>query len=81
MHINAAAVIVGVGIGVTAPIIKKAARPLGFYALAGGMLAYEAACEAIEFSRYRLNHSIKIKNIAALRKRTAKDESGEQSRP
>ena len=32
-------------------VIAKAARPLAAYALAGGMLAYETACDAVEGSR------------------------------
>lgn len=40
----------GVCIGAALPLIAKAARPLGAYALAGGMIAYEVACELIEAS-------------------------------
>jgi hypothetical protein len=43
--------LLGVVAGATAPVIVKAARPLAAYALAGGMLAYEVACDALESSR------------------------------
>jgi hypothetical protein len=43
--------LLGVCIGAAAPLIAKAARPLAAYALAGGMLAYETACDAIESSK------------------------------
>jgi hypothetical protein len=44
------AAIVGITIcaGFSAPLLKKALRPLGVYALAGGMLVYEAVCTAGE---------------------------------
>jgi len=44
------AAIVGISIcaGLSAPLLKKALRPLGVYALAGGMLVYEVVCSAGE---------------------------------
>jgi hypothetical protein len=52
-------ILLGVCVGAAAPIIIKAARPLAAYAIAGGMLAYEVACDAIETSRDRYRASIK----------------------
>ncbi len=49
--------LLGVCVGATAAIIAKAARPLSAYALAGGMIAYEAACDATESSRDALSAS------------------------
>ena len=40
-------------------LIAKAARPLAAYAVAGGMLAYETACDAIEESRELYRTSVK----------------------
>jgi uncharacterized membrane protein YebE (DUF533 family) len=40
--------LLGIGAGAAVVLIAKAARPLGAYAIAGGMLAYEAACSATE---------------------------------
>jgi len=46
------AAIVGIFVcaGFTVPLLKKALRPLGVYALAGGMLAYEVVCRTGEIS-------------------------------
>jgi hypothetical protein len=41
---------ISVCVGLSAPLLKKTMRPLGVYALAGGMLAYEAVCRAGEAS-------------------------------
>ena len=51
--------LLGIGVGVSAPIIAKAARPLAAYAVAGGMIAYEAICDAMESSKEVLSASIK----------------------
>jgi len=48
----------GVCIGAALPLIVKAVKPLGAYALAGGMIAYEAACELIEASEDVMRVSI-----------------------
>jgi hypothetical protein len=48
----------GVCIGATLPLIVKAVKPLGVYALAGGLIAYEAACELIEASEDVMRVSI-----------------------
>jgi hypothetical protein len=70
------AVIIGVGLGLAVPLVRKAARPLGFYALAGGMIAYEAACEAIENSGFKISRS--FKNVTAkLRRAVARNSAGE----
>ena len=42
--------LLGVCVGAALPVIIRAARPVGAYALAGGMIAYEAACDALEAS-------------------------------
>lgn len=51
--------LLGVCLGAAAPVLARAARPLAAYALVGGMLAYEAACDAIESSRERYRSSLK----------------------
>ena len=48
----------GVCVGAALAAIAKAARPLGAYALSGGMLAYESACDAIEASEDFLRASV-----------------------
>jgi len=48
----------GVCVGAALPVIVKAVKPLGAYALAGGMLAYENACDAIEASGDFLRDSV-----------------------
>ncbi len=40
--------LVGVCVGAAVPVILKAVRPYGAYALAGGLLAYESLCDAAE---------------------------------
>ena len=49
--------LLGIGTGAAAVLTAKASRPLGAYAVAGGMLAYEAACNAAEGSRDTLSAS------------------------
>ncbi len=51
--------LLGVFVGAAVPLIVKAVRPLGAYALAGGMIAYEAVCEAVESSGEALSASIR----------------------
>lgn len=60
--------LLGVCAGAAIPLIAKAARPLGTYAIAGGMIAYEAACDATEDSREALSASAK-KIRATVRKK------------
>ncbi|GAB4330781.1 MAG: hypothetical protein Kow0099_01570 [Candidatus Abyssubacteria bacterium] len=50
--------LLGVCVG-AAILIVKAVKPLGAYALAGGMVAYEAACDAVEASREALEDSVR----------------------
>jgi hypothetical protein len=59
MKARNAALLVGAGTVVAAPLIAKAARPLVAYAIAGGMIAYEAACDAMEHSGEVLRTSFK----------------------
>lgn len=47
----------GVFAGAAVVVLSKAARPLGAYAFAGGMIAFEAACDAAESSRDALSAS------------------------
>jgi len=49
--------LLGVCASLTAAIVIKAARPLGAYALAGGIIAYETACDVAESSRESLSAS------------------------
>ena len=49
----------GACVGVAAVLSAKAVRPLGAYAIAGAMIAYEAACEAAENSKDALSSSRK----------------------
>ena len=59
--------LLGACAGAAIPLIAKASRPLGAYAIAGGMIAFEAACDAAESSREALSASArKIRH--ALRK-------------
>lgn len=58
--------LLGVCAGAAIPLIARAARPLGAYAIAGGMIAYEAACDATENSREAL--SVSAKKIRAAMK-------------
>ena len=51
--------LLGICAGAAIPLILKAAKPLHAYAVAGGMLAYEAACDATEDSREALSASAK----------------------
>jgi hypothetical protein len=51
--------LLGVAAGAAIPLILRAAKPLHAYAVAGGMLAYEAACDATEDSREALSASAK----------------------
>ena len=51
MTTKATLFLIGACIGAATPLIIRAARPLAAYALAGGMLAYEVACDAIEHSQ------------------------------
>jgi hypothetical protein len=46
-------------------LIAKAARPLAAYALAGGVLAYETACDAVEASREFYRSSVKKRHYSA----------------
>ena len=48
----------GVCIGAMLPLAVKAVKPPGIYAVAGGMLAYEAGCELIEASEDVLRASV-----------------------
>lgn len=66
--------LLGVCVGAAAPVMVKAARPLAAYALVGGMLIYESACDAIESSREFSRSSLK----RARRRKTApsQDSSG-----
>ena len=50
----------GICAGAAVVLIARAARPLGAYALAGGMIAYEAACDAAEGSRDAFSTSSEI---------------------
>ena len=52
-----AAFLLGVCAGAAISLIVKAARPLGNYAIAGGMIAYEAACDATESPREAISAS------------------------
>lgn len=49
--------LLGIGVGAVVLLIRKAAGPLGAYAIAGGMIAYETACDAIEYSGETLSAS------------------------
>jgi hypothetical protein len=51
--------LLGVCAGVAAPLIAKVVRPLSVYAVGGGMIAYEAACDAAEASRDTISASAK----------------------
>lgn len=51
--------LLGICAGAAVPLIARAAKPLGAYAIAGGMIAYEAACDAGENSRDFLSASTK----------------------
>lgn len=59
--------LLGVCVGAAVPLIMKAMRPLYAYAVAGGMIAYEAACDAAEGARDTLSAS-------ARKTRTVRDE-------
>jgi len=59
MKTRNALLLFGIGAGVAVPLIVKAARPLAAYAVAGGMIAYEAICDAMESSQEALSASIK----------------------
>ena len=59
----------GACVGAAAVLSAKAIRPLGAYAIAGAMIAYEAACEAAENSKDARSSSRKK------RRRDAKDGS------
>jgi hypothetical protein len=54
-----AVIVVGLGVALTAPLLKKAIRPAGVYALAGTMIAYEAACGIMEISEDLVRRSVK----------------------
>ncbi len=49
--------LVGVCVGAAAALVTKAMRPAWAYALAGGMIAYETACDAAESSMDKLSDS------------------------
>lgn len=49
--------LLGVCVGAAAPLMAKALKPLGVYAFAGGMIAYEVACDVIEDSKEALRES------------------------
>lgn len=51
--------LLGACVGAAAALSAKAIRPLGAYAIAGAMIAYEAACEAAENSIDALSSSRK----------------------
>lgn len=51
--------LLGVCVGAAVPLIIKVVRPFGAYALAGGIIAYEAVCEAVESSGEALSASIR----------------------
>jgi uncharacterized membrane protein len=51
--------LLGACAGAAIPLVLKAAKPLYAYAVAGGMIAYEAACDATEDSREALSASAK----------------------
>jgi hypothetical protein len=60
--------LLGVCVG-AAILIVKAVKPLGAYALARGIVAYEAACDAAETSRDAIEDS--LRRVKARRKRRA----------
>ncbi len=60
--------LLGVFAGAAIPLIAKASRPLGTYAIAGGMIAFEAACDAAESSRDALSASARKIKRALLKK-------------
>lgn len=47
----------GLSAGAATVLVVKAARPLGAHAIAGGMIAFETACDAAEGSRDALSAS------------------------
>ena len=49
-----AALLLGICVGASLPLIAKTLRPLSVYALAGGMIAYETICDALESSKETL---------------------------
>jgi hypothetical protein len=53
-------VIAGIGVGLAAPFLKKAIRPLGSYIVGGGIIAYEVACELVELTGDVLALSAKL---------------------
>jgi hypothetical protein len=61
--------LLGVVAGAAIPLILKAAKPLHAYAVAGGLLAYEAACDATEDAREAISAS--AKKIRAAMKSTS----------
>jgi hypothetical protein len=51
--------LLGMGVGAAVILIRKAARPIGAYALTRGIIAYETACEVIENSGEAVKTSIR----------------------
>jgi hypothetical protein len=49
--------LLGAGAGAAISLIARASRPLWAYAIGGGMIAFEAACDAAENSREALSES------------------------
>jgi len=64
MKFKASLVLLGIGLGVAAPLPKRSLRPLSVYALTGGMIAYEAVCGLAESSGDMVNKSLqKVRHI------------------
>ena len=59
MNMKAAAVVVGVGFGVAAPFLKKRLKPMGIYVFARSVIAYEAACEVVDFTSDTISRSVR----------------------
>ena len=57
--------LLGVCVGVALPLLARAVRPLGVYALAGGMIAFEAVCDMFENTADAMSASMrKARHVA-----------------
>jgi len=64
--------LLGVAAGAAISLVIKKAKPLHAFAVAGGMLAYEAACDATEDTREAISESAR-KIRAAMKKRSGSE--------